>query len=131
MRSEIRIQQVLIALTLGACGAATTIDEAWVAPTAKSTPQMQKVATLYISDNVTMRHAAEDQLARDLNAAGVAASPSYTVLGDASNVGKMDAQKNQLRELGFDGVVVMRVVDKEQQLEGYPAYDWNWGYWGY
>lgn len=87
---------------------------------------------MFRSQDVTMRHAGEDQLARELYARGVQATPSYTIFGDdAKNMNDLDAMKTRLRAMGYDGIVTMRVVDKEQNLESVPgSFDTYWGYWG-
>jgi hypothetical protein len=87
---------------------------------------------MMISDNVTLRHSAEDQLARDLIKTGVSATPAYAVFGDGANQAEdVDALKAQLAQRGFDGIVTMRIVDREQRLDSVPAtFDAYWGYWG-
>jgi hypothetical protein len=131
MRS-IRKWSVLLALGLGACyGTTTQVDQTWVSPQAASQPRLQHVATLYISDNVTMRHSAEDRLAIDLQKKGMQAIPSYVVLGDTLDTKNIEAAKAQLREKGYDGVITMRIVERNQELEGMPTYDWTWGGWGW
>lgn len=123
---------IAFALALGACGGASTqIDQTWVAPSAPATQRMHNVATVYLSDNVTMRHSAEDKLARDLSQIGVGATPSYAVIGDAIDVKDIDSIKTRLRNQGFDGMVTMKVVDRTQELESSPSYDWYWGWYGY
>ena len=93
---------------------------------------MQKIVTVMISPNTTMRHAAEDRLAIDLANKGVQATPGYQVFPDGQNdVQDLDARKARLKELGYDGVVTMRIVDREQVLQAAPAtFDGYWGYWG-
>jgi hypothetical protein len=116
-------------LALAACGGpSTTVEQTWTAPTVRSQIPLQRVVTVFFSDNVTMRRAAEDQLARDLLARGVQATPSYAVLDDAE-LRNRDAVRSKLLKLGYDGIVTMRIVDRFQELEYMPStFD---GYWGY
>jgi len=138
MQSQIRTHHsarravtIAFALVLGACAGATTqIDQTWVAPQGQPPQHMQRVATVFLSENVTMRHSAEDKLASDLYQTGVRATPSYTVLGDAIDPKDMDGIKSRLRDKGFDGMVTMRVIDREQEIESSPSYDGYWGYYG-
>lgn len=117
-------------LALAACGAATSIEQEWTTPSPQARVPLQRVVTVFVSDNVTMRRAAEDQLARNLAMRGVQATPSYAILGE-QELESTDAARSKLRDLGFDGVVVMRIVDREQQLEYIPpTFDGYWGYWG-
>ena len=82
------------------------------------------------------RRAAEDTLAADLTARGAHVIPSYTVLQDYGGKTDADAAGTQLKQAGAQGVVIMRVVGKEQQVTytpgtTYPAYYGGFGpYWG-
>lgn len=132
MRPRHAIATVLVALFAACAGPQTTIDQSWTSPQAQSEPPLQKVVTIFVSDNVTMRHSGEDRLALELRARGVEATPGYQIFRNgAAKVGDLDSMKQQLRQLGYDGVVVMRVIDREQQIEAVPGtFDGYWGYWG-
>ena len=115
------------ALTLGACGGpSTTLDQSWTAP-ARSRPQLQRVVTLFVGESVTMRHDAEDQLARDLRARGLDATSSYMIIGDEP-IADLEIVKPKLLALGYDGLVTMRIVDRENTVKSVPGFD---GYYGY
>jgi hypothetical protein len=119
-------------IVAGACAPSTTIDQAWIAPTARQQPPLRRVVTLFISENMTLRHSGEDELARELAKKGVQATPAYMVFGDgAQNVRDVEPLKARLRELGYDGVVTMRIIDREQQIGSVPStFDAYWGVWG-
>lgn len=129
---------VTFALVATACaGPSTTIEQTWLSqPEARAEP-LRNVVTLYDSDNVTMRHAAEDDLARELIRRGMQATPSYAILGAGDKLDDKTAINAKLRTLGYDGVVTMRVVDREQDFDytaggwGYPGYGWGGYYGGY
>ena len=134
MRFELRARNSLnrlVAITglgFAACGPSTTVEQTWTAPTVRSQAPLQRVVTVFFSDNVTIRRAAEDQLARDLIARGVQAMPSYAVLDD-SELPDRDAVRSKLLKLGYDGIVTMRIVDRYQELDYMPpTFD---GYWGH
>jgi hypothetical protein len=115
-------------LTLAACAASTTIEQTWTTPSAAGQPPLQKVVTVFSSENVTIRRGGEDQLARDLRAKGVDAMPSYAVLREGEKPDS-DAVKSKLLAMGYDGIVTMRIVERYQELEYMPpTFD---GYWGY
>lgn len=124
---------VFIAAVTACAGPSTTVDQVWTSPVARAEPPLQKVVTIFIADNLTMRHEGEDQLARDLAARGVTATPAYAIFRNGAKTEQdLPAMKAKLREMGYDGVVTMRVVDREQQLESVPAtFDAYWGYWGW
>jgi hypothetical protein len=93
-------------------------------------PPLRKVVTWFSGDSVTMRHAAEDRLATALITQGVSATPGYAVLGDRPM--DLDTVKANLRQQGYDGIVTMRIIDREYQIETTPStIDGYWGYWPY
>lgn len=121
------------ALLAASCaGPSTTVDAVWTSPSARAQPPLKRVVTVFRSNDITTRHAGEDQLARELYSRGVQATPSYTIFGDdPKNMTDLETMKTRLRAMGFDGVVTMRVVDKETNLESVPGtFDTYWGYWG-
>jgi hypothetical protein len=115
-------------ITSSACVPATTVEQTWTTPTIRSEPPLQRVVTVFFSENVTIRRAGEDQLARELIARGVQATPSYAILQDRE-LENIDAIKSKLLAMGYDGVVTIKVVDRHQEFEYMPpTFD---GYWGY
>jgi hypothetical protein len=84
MLHQLRLQDLLsppraialaIAIFAGACAPSTTIDQVWTSPRAHAEAPFRKVVTIFIANNLTMRHAGEDRLAQDLANQGVAATP--------------------------------------------------------
>lgn len=126
LRARTRLLAIAAAaLTLGACaGPSTTLDQAWVAPTAQSDPPVQRVVTLFVGESVTMRHSAEDELARDLRARGLDATSSYMILDEP--IDDLEVAKPKFQAMGYDGLVTMRIVDRENTVESIPG-----GYYGY
>jgi hypothetical protein len=136
---------IFAALVVSACTPTTTLEQGWAAPVHPNQgPSLTRVVTVFVSDSATMRRATEDQLARDLIARGVTASPGYAVLTDSEIQGlkaqgqqhdvAMEELKSRLHGLGYDGLVTMRIVDRDKNLVsygdwGYPGY-WDGGWWG-
>jgi hypothetical protein len=122
------LQIALFALVLGACaGPRTDIELAWTAPSARS-EKLHRVVTLFVSRDVALRRPAEEKMASQLAIRGVQATPAYQLLtrGDLSS---LQAAKDKLRAQGYDGVVTMRIVDREQKLNYVPpSFDayWTW-----
>lgn len=141
------IGTVAVALLAGACAGSTALETAWVTPNANQ-PPMRKVVTVFVTDTVALRRTGEDKLAQDLAKVGVAATPAYAVLDEATakqleNLEQpkpeMEGVKEKLRGMGYDGVVTMHIINRQAELEyspgyggyggwGYPGY---WGYWDY
>lgn len=127
-----RMIAIAIALIVGACAPATTVDQVWTSPQARAQPPFKKVVTIFITDSQTLRHAGEDRLAQDLANQGVAATPGYAVFGsEPPDMSDVKAMRNRLLSLGYDGVVTMRLVSRDQEVVGSPGtFDAYWGYWG-
>jgi hypothetical protein len=124
-----------VALGLAGCAGSTTMEESWKAPNLPA-GDLHNVVTLYISRDGAMRRTAEDSMARKLTHEGVHAVPAYSVLTDA-DLKDRDQAKAKLAASGYDGVVAIRLVSKETQInavpptfDGYWGMGWGWG-WGY
>jgi len=124
-------------LLLSACAATTTFTSTWKDPTARPVnPVGKTVAAVFVTANEGQRRAAEDVMVSALNRHGARGVAAYTII---PNEGRADnnAANEHLKAAGANGVVVMRVVGKDQQLTytpGGPApayYGRFSGYWGY
>ena len=115
-------------ISLAACTKTTTIDQAWTSPT--PTPPLHNVVTMFITSNQTMRHAGEDKMAQYLQMHGIRATPSYMLLGDQKPQ-DVASVKALMSQMGYDGVVTQRIVDRETAVSYAPStFDGAWGWWG-
>jgi hypothetical protein len=113
-------------LAMVACTSNTSIEQSWTAPSAHSA-QLKKVAVVFISPDTVLRHTTEDAMAQQLAKTGTQAVPAYTLLGD-QELQDHAAARAKLQAAGFDGVISMRMVSKQQQLEATaPSFDAYWG----
>ncbi len=124
-----------LAVAVGALGCATTQFKAtWKDPTAQPvTLHGQKVAAFVITPVESLRRASEDILARELSARGVQGIPGYQLTG-AQPVRDSETLRRTLEQAGVEGSVIMRVVDRRQELNyipGGPYYGTMYGYWDY
>src|SRR5258708_10236295 len=104
-------------LSLGAC-ATTTFTSTWKAPDEQTiNPAGKTIAAVFVSGDERNRHAAEDALAKDLNARGAHGVPSYTLLPNEIGADAEDTFA-RLKEAGANEVVVMRVVGADR----WPAF---------
>ena len=127
------------ALCAAAC-ATTTFQSSWRAP--GSTPlnfKGKKVAALIVSKEEGVRYGAEDALAREITKQGAIGVPAYGQIPKELTQDKEKA-KEFLDKAGVVGVVVMRVLGKDQEISSSPAsyyampyYSsfWGGGYYGY
>lgn len=122
-------------VAVGALSCATTqFKSTWRDPTARPfTLHGQKVAAFMITPNESVRRAGEDALARELSARGVQGIPGYQMTGGKS-VLDSEVLRRKLEQAGVEGTVIMRVVDRRQEVNyvpGGPYYGTMYGYWDY
>jgi hypothetical protein len=134
-RTQIPLASALLFL-LAAC-ATTTFTSTWKAPDEPAVnPVGKTVAAVFVSNNESLRRRAEDILVADLNRRGARGIAAYTILPGGGHTDSEQARA-RLKEAGAEGVIVMRVVGKDQRITytpGYtaPAYYNGFGpYWGY
>lgn len=116
-----------LAWLLVACGGpSTTIEQSWRTPDARIR-ELRNVVTLYVSRDGTMRRSVEDAMAQKLARGGTRATPAYAVLADDELRDRQRA-KAKLTAAGYDGVIAIRLVSKDQALEYVPGtFDHYWG----
>jgi len=114
-----------IACSVAACATtSTTIEESW---RASATESPRNIAIVYMSQDGAIRRTAEDKMVAQLAARGVHAVPSYHVLADDQMSSEQRAEaKRKLAEAGFDGVITMRLVLRDQSQHG-STFDDFWG----
>ena len=102
---------------LASCGPATQLTSSWADPTAANR-RYEKVAIVGATPRAPIRRKYEDAFAKELEARGITAVPSYQFAGE----GQLDkeAAAAKLREVGADAVIVTRLVDQETVQTYYP-----------
>jgi hypothetical protein len=122
-----RTVALLVAATglLSACSNSTQLVATWKQPGTAPYPLTHSLA-VFMTKDAGMRRMVEEKLAARIPG-GV---PSYRVIPD-SEVTRLDAVREHLREKGFDGAVVMRLVGMTTEVTptGTDFYGY-WGYWG-
>ncbi len=123
----------LAALALSAC-ASTTFISSYRPPTAEPLDlKGEKVAAVVLVDNMGLRKAAENALARELDKRGAHGLPMYNILPNATKDDEA-AVRAAFESLGIKGVVVMRPrrVKKETEIppQKYYSAPMYLGYWG-
>jgi hypothetical protein len=109
-----------VGLWVSACASPTTFTSTWKAPDAhRINGAGKKIAAVVISADKDRRRSAEVYLAGDLTIRGARGVASYTLLGFDNR--DADYARARLKENGVEGVVVMRMVGKDQQVTGEPG----------
>ena len=110
----------LAALSLAAlasCAGTTQLTSSWADP-ASANRGFKKIVVVGATPKNATRRMYEDQFAADLQARGVTGVQSYTFAAEGQ-IDK-DAAAAKLKEMGVDGVIVTRLVDKETVQTYYP-----------
>ena len=128
---------LVAAVFLAGCATTSTeLTNSWKDPSASGV-RFKKVLTVCACKDDGTRRTVEDRLA----AAITGSQPSYSVLSD-DQLGDRERTKQALKDGGFDGVVMLRLVsvDKSQTYVpgsayvvpvGYHSMYGGWGYGGY
>ena len=133
---QLRYGLLAVVLLAGCATSSTQLTNTWKDPSAPGT-RFKKVLTVCACKDDGTRRTVEDRLA----AAIKGSEPSYSVLTD-DQLGDRERTKAALRDGGFDGVVMLRLVsvDKSQTYVpgstyvvpvGYHSMYGGWGYGGY
>ena len=121
---------------LMSCGPSTTLKNSWRDPSFTGPLEFNKVLVVMVTKDGSTRRTVEDDIAQRISAKRqVEAVPSYTILME-SDLRNTEHAKQIVRDAGFDGAVMLRVVgvDKETTyVPGtYPSPYYNfWGYYDY
>jgi hypothetical protein len=131
----------LLALVSAATAcSSSSFTSTWVNTQAKPVDMTGKkvLAVVQVRED-SRRRASEDALARELTSRGAQGIPSYTIFPSNIGVDTVAAKKIAL-DNQIAGVVIMRLVAKEQEVSssptyvggyyGSPYYGSTWGAWG-
>jgi hypothetical protein len=135
---------VLAAALSSAEGASTKLTDVWKAPDAPAKFAFKKILAACVTGDEAMRRTAEDYLV--LRIGPDRTTPSYRVL-PGNQTKDVEQAKAKVREAGFDGAIIIRVVSVDQEdtyappaaatgtvsvSVGYGGgyYGSYWGYWG-
>src|SRR5262245_2868345 len=133
MNRPLRILAAALMLLTAMSCESTKLVSSWKDP-GTSRLEFHKVLVMVLSKDDSVRRAAEDTLVAEITKAQAVAS--YTIFPSEDFRSQESTAKEKIKEMGFDGAVVMRMVDKTQQTSwvpgGYPGpYYSFYGYWGY
>jgi len=119
------------AVALTGCYHATQMAATWHDPSARSL-RFQRPIMVFVTTSETLRRTFEDRMASKFPNA----TPAYRVVAtvDSTNGAQV---RQQLSSMGYDGAVIMRVVDVTDKLTYVPGSYWYGGpyysfagYWG-
>src|SRR4051794_14223360 len=114
----------MIVAAAGACGSSTSMDQSWTTP--QPTHRLSNLVTVYVSHDGALRRSAEDAMAVRLASEGVHAVPAYAILPN-EDMTDQQAVRTKLIGKGYDGVVAIRLLSANTQIQANPTFV---GYWG-
>src|SRR5262245_41946843 len=120
MKLSTTTRLTLAALSLAAlasCAATTQLTSQWADPAAANRG-FKKVAVVGATPNNAVRRMYEDDFAKNLQSRGITGVQSYTFAAEGQ-IDK-DAAVARLKDMGVDGIIVTRLVDKETVQTYYP-----------
>jgi hypothetical protein len=122
----------VLASLLGACNS-TGLAESWVEPSLKELPRFHRVFVAYLGVDASAQRQGEDALAKHVEEGEVV--KCYTLFPDSRDLDPV-RMKDELRKVGCDGAIVMRLAGVEQEVSYTPGtypphYRSFGGYWGY
>ncbi|WP_226333274.1 hypothetical protein [Echinicola marina] len=117
---------ILALLLMMACSSSTSIVSSWKEPGANTAnTNFTKIMAVVLANTESARRQAEDELVRE-NPIFV---PSYQVLNSQEVSMDKDKSGDILRDQNIDGVLVLKLVDKEK-TQNYVPGSYTGGYYG-
>jgi hypothetical protein len=131
MKKKILFAAIVCSL-LVACASPTQIINTWRDPTVTINPRLHKIVVAALLHDQGVRRQVEDYMSSLYPGT---ATQSYLIFGD-SLINDTNGETQKLRDLGFDGIVVMKQVGMDATkyyVPGtMPGFYSTWGgYWGY
>ena len=110
---------LFLILTAEAQKQKTTIAKSWRDPeTMIKVGQFQKILVVAFVKNPANRKVVEDDIVKQLKSKGI---PSYAVLGEGVSDLSDEALSEKIKNEGFDGAVVMQLIDPEKEMQYTPG----------
>jgi hypothetical protein len=111
---------LIVLVGLGAWGCASTqLVSSWQDPRF-SGPPLTKILVIGVTKQAGIRRTFEDEFVRQLQARGVQAVPSYSLIPEDGEVPK-DRLAQAVKDSGVEGVLISRLVKVEKEAQIYPG----------
>jgi hypothetical protein len=109
----------LIGLGVAGCAASTRLVNTWQDPKFAG-PKLTSIMVIDVTMQASIRRTFEDELVRQLQAQGVQAVQSYTLIPQDGEVPK-ERLAQAVAQSGVQGVLITRLVQVRQQTQVYPG----------
>jgi hypothetical protein len=107
-----------VAASLTGCGSSTQLAATWRDPNGSPT-RFNRTLVAFVTKDESLRRSVEDRLAESFPGG----TASYRIIS-TPNATDTSVVRRQLADLGFDGAVVMRVVDVDVKMRSVPGAYW-------
>jgi hypothetical protein len=108
-----------IVLSVGGCASSTQLVNTWQDPKFTG-PRLTSIMVIDVTKQASIRRTFEDELVRQLQAHGVQAVQSYTLIPEDGEVPK-DRLAQAVAQAGVQGALITRLVQIRQQTQVYPG----------
>jgi len=113
------VAAIAVILIFSACGPNARIKKSWKDPeTAVDFKQLNKVLVVAFLKDETHRRVTEDKIVSMLSGKGIA---SYTTLNESLKKENEEKIKAQVKGQNFDGILMLRLVDVEKDVQYTPG----------
>jgi len=122
-----RFFMLILALVSAGC-ASTTLTNSWRAP--DYSDAISSLVVVGVSKQASVRRVFEDEFAAQLDAQGVHAVPSYTLVSEDGPIDE-DSLRKAVESSGADAVIITRLVKVENKVavsQPSPPYPYYYGY---
>lgn len=122
-----RFFMLILALVSAGC-ASTTLTNSWRAP--DYSDAISSLVVVGVSKQASVRRVFEDEFAAQLDAQGVHAVPSYTLVPEDGPIDE-DSLRKAVESSGADAVIITRLVKVENKVavsQPSPPYPYYYGY---
>lgn len=117
--SKVWMLAIGFAAVMTSCGPSTRIEQSWAEPNPTARMKdFKRVLVIGFADNETSRRVIETEISRTI---GPKAVPSFNYPGVASAGRDGNVVKRTITTDGFDGAVILRLVDKEKEQTWIPG----------
>ena len=124
-----RLMAIVLVLALSACATNTRITNSW-RDADYAGGRFQRVLVMGFGEDGANRRIFEDQFVRTLQAAGVTAIASYSLVSGLSE-SDLPAVKEAVARAGVDSVLTTRLVGVDKRIAVYPSQPMLYPYVGY
>lgn len=114
---------VVLCLPVSGSCSTSTMELSWAPPDSHA---LRKIIVVEVAREESLRRAYEDTLSQVISQVGLATIPSHKILGANGEI-EEERAVNVMREAGFRGVFITRLIRLTKNTETVPTIPPSWG----